>query len=298
MRLVPLSIVLTLCWSHAWGQAPRSANLWRVTAASLTSPPALQIGPVGMAWNPAACIDESGLSGAVHIVQTSDVLGLSSVLVGLSRSAGRNGRVGLSGGRIDVRDLVRTSSSPNSEGTIPVYAQYLGLGGRFESHGLAIGGLLRLHNAQFDLEREHGFTLDFGARYRASSRLVVAAATHFLPIELSGRETSDYYAGLEFTAIPGVTIGRVAAQVLTRYGVTYKAAEKLEPMIGGGLTLGGHFGLDASMVREAGYLTGGWRPAVAVFFIVGKYQLEVARSNGLNDLGATYRIGLDAAIVR
>lgn len=298
MRPIFLLAALSVCWSHSFGQTPRSANLWRVTTASLTSPPALQSGPAGIAWNPAAETDGSGLSAAIHVFQTSDVVGLSSILAGVSRPVGRNFTLGISGGRVDVRDLVRTSSSPASEGTIPVFTQFLGFTGQYQVRGLRIGGLIRFHNAKFDLESDNGFTVDLGVRFRASSRLVVAAATHFLPIDLSGRETSDYYAGIEYTALPDFSIGRVSTQVLARYGVTYSAAERLEHMVGGGLMLGGHFRLDASLVREAGYQTSGWRPAVAVSIRVGKYQLGMARSNGLNDLGATYRIGLDAVLLR
>ena len=298
MRPIILLAALSACWSQSFGQAPRSANLWRVTTASLTLPPALQSGPAGVAWNPAAETYRSGLSAAVHVAQTSDVVGLSSILVGILKPVGRNVSLGISGGRIDVRDLVRTSSSPTSEGTIPVFTQFLGVAGQYEIRGLVIGGLFRFHNARFNLETNNGLTLDFGVRYRASSRLVVAAATHFLPVDISGRETTDYYAGIEYTALPRLSVGNVAAQVLARYGLTYRAAERMEHMFGGGLTLGGHFRLDASVVREAGYETGGWRPAVAVSILVGKYQLGLARSNGLNDLGATYRIGLDAVLIR
>ena len=298
MRPIILLVALSVCWSQSFGQAPQSANLWRVTTASLTLPPAMQSGPVGIAWNPAAENEPSGLSAAVHVAQTSDVVGLSSFLVGVVQPVGKSLRLGLSGGRIDVRDLVRTSSSPTSEGTIPVYTQFLGAVGQYEIRGFVIGGLLRLHNARFDLETENGFTLDFGARYQASSRLVIAAATHFLPVDVSGRETTDYYAGIEYIALPTFSIGNVGAQVLTRYGVTYSAAEKLEHIFGGGIVLGGHFRLDASIARESGYQSGGWRPTVAVSILVGKYQLGMARSNGLNDLGATYRIGLDARLIR
>ncbi len=298
MRPIILLVALSACWSQSFGQAPRSANLWRVTTASLTLPPASQSGPAGIAWNPAAESDRSALSAAVHVAQTSDVVGLSSILVGVLQPISTNVRLGLSGGRIDVRDLVRTSSSPTSEGTIPVFTQFLGVVGQYEVRGLVFGGLFRLHNAKFDLETDNGLTADFGARYRASSRLVIAAATHFLPVDLSGRETTDYYAGIEYMAFSGLSIGNVAAQIVTRYGITYSAAEDFEHMFGGGMTIGGLFRLDASLAREAGYQTGGWRPAVAVSIMVGKYQLRVARSNGLNDLGATYRIGLDAVLLR
>jgi len=174
----------------------------------------------------------------------------------------------------------------------------LGLAGQFEFRGLVLGGLARVHDARFNLEHNHGFTFDLGARLRASSRLVVAAATHFLAIELGDREPTDYYVGAEYIATPGLSIGRVAAEIIVRYGTTYRASEKLEHALGAGLQVGGHFRMDASVVRETGYQTAGWRPAVAVSVRVGKYQLGIARSNGLNDLGATYRIGLDATLIQ
>ncbi len=296
MRTAYLLIAISLYNGQAMGQAPESASLWRVSTASLTLPPALETGPVGLAWNPAAPLDRSRLSASVQVVQTSDVVGLSSVLVGLSRSIGRSARIGISGGRVDVRDLVRTTSSPTSVGTIPVYEQFLGLAGQYQIRGLVFGGLMRLHDARFNVERDHGFTFDVGARFRASSRLVVAAATHFLAIEFGGRETTDYYAGAEYLATPSFAIGGVAAQILLRYGATYSASERLEHTFGGGLDIGGHFRVDASVVREASYQYVGWRPTMAVSVRAGKYQLGLARSSGLNDLGATYRIGLDSTL--
>ncbi len=289
---------ISLCSGHALGQAPGAASLWRVTAASLTTPPSLETGPAGLNWNPAAPLDRSKLSASAHLVQTSDVIGLSAILASVSRSVGETARIGLSGGRVDVRDLVRTTTSPTSVGTIPVYEQFLGLAGQYVFRGLVVGGLARLHDARFNLEHNQGFTFDLGARFQASSRLVVAAATHFLAIELNGRESTDYYAGAEYVATPNMHIGRVAAEVLVRYGATFCASEKLEHMFGGGLKVGDHFQLDASVVREAGFESAGWRPAIAVSVRVGRYQLGLARSSGLNDLGATYRIGLDATLIR
>jgi hypothetical protein len=189
-------------------------------------------------------------------------------------------------------------SSPTSLGTIPVYEQFLGLAGQYQLRGLTVGGLARIHDERFDLEHSQGFTFDVGARFRASSRLVFAVATHFLAIELNGRESTDYYAGAEYVAIPNIRIGSVSSDLLLRYGVTYSALERLEHMVGGGLRFGGHFLLEASVVRETGYQSAGWRPALAVSFRIGRYQLGLARSSGLNDLGATYRIGLDATLFR
>jgi hypothetical protein len=220
------------------------------------------------------------------------------MLVGVSRAIGSSARIGISGGRVDVRDLVRTTTSPTSLGTIPVYEQFLGLVGQYDIRGLVLGGLLRLHDARFNLEHDQGLTFDVGARFQPSSRLVVAAATHFLAIDLNGRESTDYYAGAEYVVAPKMRVGRIYAEAIVRYGATFCATERLEHTVGAGLRVGGHFQFDASVVREAGYQSAGWRPAVAVSFRVGRYQLGLARSSGLNDLGATYRIGLDATVFR
>ena len=261
MRIIPLVIGLSLSWCTAYGQAPGSANLWRVSTASLTRPAALQMGSGGTTWNPAAELEESRLSASAQVVQTSDVVGLSSFLIGVSRSFGESLRLSVSGGRVDVRDLVRTTSSPASMGTIPVYEQYLGVGGQYEVFGLTLGSVVRLHDERFNLERNHGLTVDFGARFHATNRLVVAAASHFLPIDLSGRETTDYFAGAEYLALDSLSIGSITAQLLARYGLTYRAAEEFEHMVGGGLDIGEFFSLDASVAREVGYQSGGWRPA-------------------------------------
>jgi hypothetical protein len=187
-------------------------------------------------------------------------------------------------------------SSPTSLGTIPVYEQFLGLAGQLEIRNLTIGGLARVHDSRFDLDHDQGFTFDLGARMAVTDRLAIAAATHFLAIDLDERENTDYYAGAEYVAAPAMRIGQVAAQLLLRYGATISESENLEHMAGAGIRVGELFHLDASVVRETGYASAGWRPAIAVAFRIGRYRLGVARSNGLNDLGATYRIGLDATL--
>ncbi len=296
MRTALFLIALNLFGCQLVCQAPRSANLWRVTAAALTEPPALQYGPTGAAWNPAAEVRPSELAAAIDFLQTPNVIGLSSVLFGATRAVGTNGRIGVVGGRTEVRDLVRTTSSPTSQGSIPVFEQFLGATWKYAISRFALGGSLMLHHERFDYERDHGFTMDFGVRYRASSRVAIAAATHFLPIELSGREATDYYAGFEYLAAPHFSIGSVAASLAIRYGVTYSAAERWDHMLSGGLDIGGHFGVDASLVREAGIESAGWRPAVSASVLLGRYRLGMARSSGLNELGATYRIGLDVVV--
>lgn len=290
-------MIVALGWSPALAQAPASANLWRVGTASLTTPPALQTGPVGITWNPTASSVGSGLDAAILTIQTSDVVGLSGYLVGITRQFVGGSAVSINAGRVDVRDLVQTTTSPSSEGTIPVFSQFLGLAGSASVGPILVGGAVRLHDARFHVVRENGLTFDLGASIAANSRLRIALATHFLPIDLSGEETTDYYGGVEYVIAPNVSVGSVGAQIVAMYGVTYRAAETLEHMVGGQMVLGGFFRVGAGIVREATQASHGWRASVAISALVGRYVLEIARSNGLNDLGATYRIGLRAKIL-
>ena len=301
MPVRPIWLLLPLIFfgREAIGQAPESADLWRVAAASLAVPPALQTGPLGTSWNPAAGSDGPGLFAAVQAVQTSDIVGLSGVLAGLSRSIGGRAAIGAVIGRMDVRDLVRTTTSPNSEGgSIPVYTQFGGIAGRVGIAALRIGGLLRLHNARLDAFQESGLTLDLGVRIKVAPRVTVAAASHFLPVDMSGNETTDYYAGIEYEFASGASIGGMSARIVGRYGTTYRASQDLEHSVGGGVTLGSRFHVDASVTRESAHGSHGWRPGLAISFRIGRYRVGIARSSGLNDLGATYRIGLDMAILR
>jgi len=267
-----------------------------MSTASLTVPPALQTGPMGVIWNPAANVGSAELNAAASFVQTSNVVGLSSMMLGVSRTAGPNGRIGVALGRTDVRDLVRTTSSPTSQGEIPVYSQFLGISGQYALRRLVLGGMIQLNHARFNIERDHGITFDFGARVNLTPRLALAASTHLLSVEFSGAETTDYYAGAEFLVLPHFDIGSIESSLIARYGITYTGLKQLEHMVSWGMVIGGHFHVDASVAREAGYDSQGWRPAVGVAVNVGRYRLGIARSHGLNDLGATYRIGLDAAV--
>lgn len=233
------------------------------------------------------------------MVHTSSVLGIRGFSGGLTTSVGRRTRLSLAVGRLDVRDLVRTTTSPGSAaGTIPVYTQYVGVGGEWGWHTLAAGALLRVNNEQFDVIRETGVTLDLGASWSVTPRLRIAAATHFLPIDLSTQETTDYYAGAEYEVIRDATVGGIPTSVAARYGLTYRSYEALEHCVSAGVLLGNYVGLDAALTREAAYGEHEWRPALALFLRVGRYEVAFARSSGLNDLGATYRVGLSVAFAR
>src|SRR5262245_36187801 len=104
-------------------QAPPITDLWRVGATTLARPAALETGPAALFWNPAAPQNRAGLAAGIQVVETPDVVGLSGLFAGVTREVRRNVMLGLLLSRIEIRDLVRTTSSPISqEGEIPVYA--------------------------------------------------------------------------------------------------------------------------------------------------------------------------------
>jgi len=299
VRLLYFLIPLSLWPNVAIGQAPESAGLWRVYAASLAIPPALQVGPVAPAWNPATTPRAGTLVGGLQMVHTSSVLGLAGFTAGITKSVGDRVALGLELGRIDVRDLVRTTTSPGSSGgSIPVYNQYFGIVGQLTTGVVELGVLARLNNERFDTIDEAGVTLDFGLRFRPYGRLTLAGATHFLPIDISKQPTTDFYTGVEYEFLSRARIGSLSSSVLARLGATYRAYEAVEPSIGAGLLLGGYFGLNASVAREQAHGAHAWRPAMSLFLRVGRYQVGFARASSLNDVGATYRVGLDVAISR
>ena len=121
----------------------------------------------------------------------------------------------------------------------------------------------------------------------------IAAATHFFPLNGTDRRVTDYYAGVECDALRPRLWG-APGHILLRYGLT--TGERTGPEHGGGLglALADRFRLDASLVRERGYADAAWRPTVGVRFRVGRYAIAAARATGLNGIGASYRVGLDA----
>lgn len=293
------TLLLVLLWaSPSAAQAPPSASLWRVAAAALTAPPALASGATGAFWNPAAT-SAADLQGGLQIVRTSDVIGLTGILAGVTKSLGRHARAGVIVGRMGVRDLVRTTSSPTSvTGSIPVYDQLVGGRANVTLGGFQAGAMIRVHDARFDVIRESGVTLDLGVRYQPTQRLLVAAATHFLPVDLSAVENTDYYAGAQYVIAQDVPVAGIETTVEGRYGVSYRVSGDLEHAMALGTMLAGVVRVDASIVRERAFGQAVWRPGFGVEIGIGRYVITFARTDGVNDLGGTYRVGLDVDFIR
>jgi hypothetical protein len=288
----------------ATAQAPASADMWRLSAATLAGPAALEEGASGAFWNPAAAWGSPRVRLGVQVLQTPDILGVTGLLAGVAYrwSDAIAGQLVLA--RTQVGDLVRTTTSPTSDlGSIPVYEQLVGVGAALRQGIVTGGALLRAHNARFDAERDNGVTLDLGVQI-ALPWASLAAATHFFPLDVGSREVTDYYAAAEAQpASPNLwgTPGRL----FLRYGVSARRGSGVEHGGGVGLELDRRFRLDASLVAESGYgdregrhREVSWRPAVGVLLRVGRYAITAARSSGLGGLGASYRIGLDVDALR
>lgn len=295
--LAPAFLGVLACAGVAAGQAPELGGLWRVATTTLSGPPALERGPTGTFWNPAAAADRHGLAAAVEVLQTPDVVSLSGILVGVSQRLASRVAVGAVAGRVSVEDLVRTTTSPTSEaGEIPAYEQLVGAAVAGLLGPLALGAILRVHDSQFAALAGSGVTVDLGFRVTPWSRLTVAGASRFAPPGFGSDPAADYAAGAEY----GVTTASVwgaPAVVTGRYGVTYRDGVGVDHLIGAGVALERRLRVDLGVTREGGYGSGAWRSALSVAFQVGRYVIAIARGSGLNGVGASFRLSLTAAIL-
>ncbi len=293
------TLALALLAAPLHAQAPPAADLWRVTTTTLSRPPAFEMGTTGAFWNPAPTPDPTGFSLGLEMARTSEVVGLSGLLAGAGYSLGPRMQLGLLYGRMQVRGLVRTTTSPASvEGTIPVYEQMVGanVGARFGF--LQAGLLLAYQDAQFDFLDQHGFTLDAGIRIAAHKRLNLAAATHFFPIDFTRQETTDYYLGAEFVAGDSVPFVGAATRVVFRYGATYGGSGYWDHTLATGLTMDRTVRVEFAVTSEAGYIERAVRFGLGVGLLIGRYEIGLSAGSGSNDLGATFRVGIDAQILQ
>jgi len=280
-------------------QAPPAAGLWRVAATSLAVPAALQNGEAGSFWNPAATAGAGGIGIGLHAVQTGSTLGLSAILGAGSLSIGGPFRAGLVLGRVQIRDLVRTTTSPDSrEGTIPVYEQFAGATITGRLGPVQLGTQIELHESRFDFASERGFTLDFGVRTQPLPRLEVVASTHLLPLGFGSDPNTDYSLGADYRVIDRHPERGPQTALHARYGVTRQALGAWEHVLGVGADFAEILTLDLAVTSESGYGTREWRPSMALRLRFGSYRVALAHGFGVNDAGGTLRVGLDMELGR
>lgn len=298
-------VVLWLVPAVAASQEPAGAALWRVAAATLPIPQALATGGTGGFWNPAQRVDSVRTLVGLEVIQTSPVVGASGFLAGGWTRVRSLGRLGLVLGRMELGDLVRTSLSPDPDlGTIPYYSQFVGATWSATPGGTTgrttVGATFALHDTRLDLARSQRWTLDIGAARSVSAALGVAAATHFFSSLRTGDPAQDVYGGIECRLWRGRVWRASTAAVRARYGVTVAHGFDTDHQFGAGVSLGGGggevFGADLLLVREGSYSRAGWRPTAGVRVAIGQYRVSFARDAGVNDIGAAYRVGLEARL--
>ena len=251
-----------------------------------------------MLWNPAAVRDLGGLAVGVDVLQTPDVLGLGGVVAAVTQGIGSRVGIGAMVGRLAVQDLVRTTTSPTSRvGTIHVYTQFAALVTGAALGPAQVGAVVRAHDSRFDTAREDGVTADVGVRVSPVRILTLAAATHFAELPFRRGAGTAYYGAAEL-AITTTTIWGSRFLVIGQYGIAHEERAGLEHRFTAGLALDDRLRVDWGWAREQGYGDASWRPTIALWFRTGRYRIAVARSDGLNGLGASFRLGLNAELLK
>lgn len=293
-------VLFGLVPAAAVGQESAGTELWRLAAATVQVPQALVTGGAAAFWNPAQAGGPARALFALEIVQTPAVVGASGFLTSLRLRVQPLGYVGVVFGRMELGDLVPTSVSPEPDaGGIPFYAQSVGAtwSGVRGGGSTAVGVTVALHDTRLDLARSRRWTLDVGLGRRVTETLRLAAATHFFSRFSSDDPAQDVYGGVEYRVWEGPLWDEGSlATVLARYGVVLAHGVGADHQFGGGLSLDGRFTADLLVVREEGFAGAAWRAVAGIGLVIGRYRVTFARDAGINDIGAAYRVGLEARL--
>lgn len=275
-----------------------SSFLWRLADQTLAEPAALSSGTTAMFWNPAAIARLPGMTAGVQVVRAPDIVGIDGVLAGVTRQVTSSLSLGLSFGRFDIRDIVRTTSSPIGElGSIPIYDQMAALAVGYSAGPLSVGATLRGHDSRFDIESETGITTDIGAILSVTTRLTLGASTHLQPADFDRGEMTQYLGAAKYD-VGGFAFGTDSIAVSVGYGIVSSARGMVDHTIGLDLLVSNVVRISGTGVREDGSIEASWRPTIEVALVLGKYAIGVARSEGLNGLGPSYRVDFDMVLIQ
>jgi hypothetical protein len=285
--------------SAASGQAAITSDLWRVAEGTLVVPAALASDGSAALWTPATALADRGPSmkvGVEAIHAPADV-GLTGGVATLAVRLGRIGTLNAVYGRMGVDGLVRTETSPQSMGDIPVYAEVVSLGlARQVSSALLAGVAVRSMNGQLDVQSHGQVGVDFGLRYTTRTRFTFALATRFFDPTLGQAETGASYnlaAGYRSGPLP---MWGASGVVAFRYGATLSRGEGVQHLLSAGLALGGVMDMDVGASREVTAGVAVWRSRFGLGLEAGRYRVYLGRDGGVNGFGATYRFGLSAGL--
>src|SRR6266704_2370713 len=154
-----------------------------------------------------------------------------------------------------------------------------------------------LLTARARVTRADRWTLDVGASRAISDWARVAAATHFFSRFAANDPAQDLYAGAELRVWHGpLWEGGTTGAIRARYGMAFAHGFTADHQFGAAFEVGNVFAADFVVVREGSYGDAGWRPVAGMRVTVGRYRLSFARDAALNDVGAAYRVGLEARL--
>ena len=278
--------------------AALTSDLWRVAAGTLVEPDAVATGGVAPFWTPAVLVAAPSRATRVGIetIHTQSDIGVNGGIAAVATRVGRLGTLHAVYGHVGLGDLVRTETSPEGlGGSIPVYADVLSLGAaRRVSAVLILGAALRLESGRLADRARTQAGVDVGILYDGLPRLRLGATTRFWdPTFGPSEQAASYSLGGEYRA-PGFPLWGTEGAVLLRYGITLLHGESPQHLLSGGLALGDAIELDLGAAYEEAGDAAVWRSRYGLGVGAGRYRIVVARDDGVNGFGATYRFGLSA----
>jgi len=295
--LVLTAVCLVGTARDAKGQAAVASDLWQVAAGTLVVPPALADDGSAALWTPAADLPLSGpsLRLGIEAVHAPSDVGISGGIAALGIRLGRFGTLNAVYGRLGIDGLVRTETSPEGIGDIPVYAEVVSLGlARTITPNLVVGAALRSVAGQLDVLSRSQLGVDLAVRYSDTTHVTIGFATRFFdPTFRQAAQAASYNLAASYQTTPSPMWGTTAVVAL-RYGATLTHGEGVQHLVSAGLSLGGLAEVDAGAARETTAGTAVWRSRFGLAIGVGRYRVYLGRDGGVNDFGATYRFGLTA----
>ncbi len=283
----------------ASAQSAVASDLWRVAEGTLVVPAALAEDGSAALWTPAAALpdDAAAVRVGVEAVHAPADVGLSGGVATLAVRVARLGTLNAVYGRMGVDGLVRTETSPESMGDIPVYAEVISIGlARRLTPALLAGVAIRSASGQLDAESHSQVGMDVGLRYTTATRLSFAFATRFFDPALGKAEqaaTYNFAAGYQSAPTP---MWGTSGTIAVRYGATLSHGEGVQHLLSAGVALGGVMAMDVGTSREVTAGTAVWRSRFGLALTAGRYRVYLGRDGGVNGFGATYRFGLAAGL--
>jgi hypothetical protein len=114
-----------------------------------------------------------------------------------------------------------------------------------------------------------------------------------------GREpTTDYFGAVEYVALDRLALADLRTRLAVRYGATLRPSGDLEHMVGVAVVVNDEVLVDAALTSESAYGHRDLRPSVAVGLRIGRYTIVFSHGAGINDVGGTFRVGLDVGFRR